>query len=242
MDSEINDIRNPADFKGYTFSKYKRSDARKQLLENMKKGKLEPACYWSAELICAGHFMEVWETVLHYVGKHVHLGSPKVVVYLEKRYDAFRQLMEQGTYVNELQQRNNPLIRKLFAEIVSILTLSNKKNSFEPVSINRVEEFDITQMTERLKAPHMDYATSIFLKGDPKELFIAINEFAYQLSPDKRSMLGACYWIEWVIEFDAICKKRKEACLCVKRDSVPVETKFRRDIIWILWDTLFHYA
>lgn len=240
--SEINDIRTPPQFKGISFSKYKKSDVRKQLIENMKNGKLEPACYWSAELVCAGHYMELWEIILHYVGKHIHLGNPKIVVYLEKRFEIFRNIISQGQYLNELQLRNNPTIRKLFAEIVSTLTLSNKKHSFEPIKINREEEFDMTQMPERLKAPTIKYIETIFQKEDPKELFIAMNEFAYNISNDKKSMVGASYWIEWTIDFEAICKKRKTNIICQARPFVNVEKKFRNDTIWILWDILFYYS
>ena len=34
--TEINDIRTQAQFKGISFSKYKKTDVRKQLIENMK--------------------------------------------------------------------------------------------------------------------------------------------------------------------------------------------------------------
>jgi hypothetical protein len=240
--TEINDIRTPPQFKGISFSKYKKSDVRKQLIENMKNGKIEPACYWSAELICAGHYMELWEIVLHYTGKHIHLGNPKLVLYLEKRFEIFRNVISQGQYLNELQLRNNPIIRKLFAEIVCTLTLSNKKHSFEPIKINREEEFDMTQMPERLKAPNIKFIENIFQKEDPKELFIAMNEFAYNISNEKKSMVGASYWIEWTIDFEAICKKRKTNIICQTRPFVNVEKKYRNDTIWLLWDILFHYS
>jgi len=240
--TEINDIRTGPQFKGVSFSKYKKADVRKQLIESMKLGKLEPSCYWSAELICAGHFMEVWEIILHYFGKHIHLGNPKMVLYLEKRYDIFRNIMAQGQYLNELQLRNHPTIRQLFAEIISTLTLSNKKHSFEPIKINREEEFDMTQMPDRLKAPNIKYIEPIFKKDDPKELFIAINEFAYHISNDSKNMASASYWIEWTIDFEAICKKRKTNVLCEPRSFVVVEKKYRRDTIWMLWDTIFYYS
>jgi hypothetical protein len=240
--SEINDIRTQSQFKGISFSKYKKTDVRKQLIDSMKLGKLEPACYWTAELICAGHFMEVWEIILHYVGKHIHLANPKMVLYLEKRYEIFRDIMSQGQYLNELQLRNNHTIRKLFAEIVSVITLSNKKHSFEPIKINREEEFDMTQMPERLKAPSIKYIEPIFKKEDPKELFIAMNEFAFHISNETKNMASATYWIEWTIDFEAICKKRKTNVLCHPRSFVNVEKKYRCDTIWLLWDIIFHYS
>jgi len=236
---EINDIRNPGQFKGVTFSKFKKTEVREQLIQNMMKGKYEPACYWGAELICAGHYMDLWEVILHYVGKHIHLGNPKLVIYLEMRYAVFRNIMKQGHYTTELQLRNHQTIRNLFAEVISTLTFSNRKHSFESIKINRVEEFDITQMTERLKAPSIKYMEPIFKKEDPKELYIPINEFVYTISEEGRNMLNACYWIEWLIEFDVICKKRKEPIFCERRkESKGVENKYQKDIVWIIWEAI----
>jgi len=237
----INDIRTPSQFKGISFSKYKKTDVRDQLLKNMCNGKIEPACYWSAELICAGHYMELWEAIIHYVGKHIHLGNPKLIIYLEMRFNIFRNIMSQGHFIDEIELRNNDKIRRLFAEIVSTLTLSNKKHSFESIKINRVEEFDITLMSERFKAPSIKYVDGIFKKEDPKELYIAMNEFAYNISSDGSNMRTACYWIEWVIEFELICKKRKETIFCERR-IVPVENKYQKDLIWLVWDCLLKYS
>lgn len=240
--TEINDIRTSAQFKGISFSNFKKTEVRDQFINAMHKGKVEPACYWCAELICAGHYMDVWETILHFVGKHVHLGNPKLAIYLERRFYIFKNIITQGHFLNELQLRNHPNIRKLFAEVICIITKSNKKHSFEPIKINRIEEFDITQMTERLKATSVKYIEPVFKPKDPKELFIAANEFAYNLSEERRNMATACYWIEWVIEFDNICKKRKEPVYCDRRAEYSVERKLQCDVIWIVWDVLLYYC
>lgn len=237
--STINDMRLPNEFRGITFSEYKKTQVKTQFTLSLVNGKIEPACYWCCELICAGHFMDVWEVVFHFAGKYIHIANPKIFIYLEKRYGLFRDIMHQGMFLNELQLRNHPTIRQLFAQIVTVLVSSNKKYSVEAVKINKQEEYDITQMTERFIAPNIHYVDGIFKKDDPRELFIAVNEFAYNISDDKNNMRNACYWIEWIIEFDLICKKKKIPCFCETRPFVNVETKFRTDCIWILWEALF---
>lgn len=237
--NEINDIREPNEFKGITFSGYKKIDVRDELVSNIYKCKMEQAQYWCCELICAGHYMELWEIILFYIGKNIHLGNPKLVVYIENRFDVFKNIIQQGLFINELQLRNNPTIRRLFAEIIGTLLFSNKKPSFELLKINREEEFDITQMTERLKAPNVHYLDDIFQKGDPKEIFIPLNEFAFQVSQSQRNMMGACYWVEWIIEFDSLCNKKKGKCLCERRPFVVTDKKHAKDIIWLLFDVLF---
>ena len=240
--TDINDARLAKDFSGVTFSNYKKLQARNKLIASIISNRIEPANHWCSELICAGHFMEVWEIILHYVGKHIHLGNPKIIIYLEKRFELFRSVIDQGQFTQEIQLRNHPTIRQLFAEIICTLTTSNRKHSFEPIKINKVEEFDMTQMTERLKATNVHYAENILQNKDPKELFIAVNEFSYHLSKDSHSVFNACYWIEWIIEFELICKKRKQPSTAEPRTYIPVESKRQTDIIWIMWDAIFQYG
>jgi hypothetical protein len=235
---QINDIRSISEFKGESFSKYKKTDVRKELLNCMLDGKIEHACNWGAELICAGQFLDLWDIILTFLGKHVHLANPKLAIYLEMRYEKFKQIISSGYVDDILRLRNNPQIRALFAEIICILCNTNKKHSFQGIKINKEEEYDMTHMSNKLKAPSVSYAQSVYRKEDPKELFISINEFAYHISSESNNSLQACFWLEWIMEFQKICANKKEKCVCERRSNIPVEDKFQMDPIWIIWEII----
>ena len=202
---------------------------------------IEPACYWCAELLCAGHYTEIWEIIFYYTSKYIHLGNPKIAIYLELRYNTFRNIIGQSTIINELELRNDEKTRKLFAEIVCTLCLSNKKPSFEQVKIKPENAFDMTQLSGKLKAPNAEYVNENMKPKDPKELFIALNELSYSLSNESRNMSDAFYWIEWILEFEKTCKQKKQLLKCEHR-TYKVENKFRDNIIWIVWDILLDYS
>ena len=84
----------------------------------------------------------------------------------------------------------------------------------------------------------MDYLKNIFLKKDPKELFIALNEFSYSIY--KKDYINCCYWYEWIIEFETTCKKNKKPCIAEPR-NYNILNKFRTNVVWIIWDILFNY-
>ena len=238
-DFEINDIRNDKQFKGITFSKFKRTDVKKELLNNLSTGKIEQALHWSGEFICCGGFIDLWDIILNFTGKHIHLGNPKLPIYLELRFNNFKDIV--AAFIgDELNMRNNDKIRKLFAEIIIVICNSKKKHSIESVKIKTKDEFDMTTMSSKLKSPSVQYITPIFKKEDPKELFIALNEFAYHISKESANSLDACYWFEWILEFEYLCKKKKEICICERRTFVKVDEKFQKEPIWIIWDILFN--
>ena len=154
------------------------------------------------------------------------------------RYERFKSIISNGYSGNELRLRNHPKMRSLFAEIVCVLANSKRQHKYESVKIKKKEEYDIATMSQRLKAPRVDYAQEFFRERDPKEIFIAMNEFAYHISRDSKNTLLACYWVEWIVEFETICKAKKETCRCERRSHIPVDDKLQFDPIWMIWDMI----
>jgi hypothetical protein len=237
-ETDINDKRHSAEFRGITFSKFQKSKVKSELVRCLISSKVEPACYWAAELVCAGHFSDVWEIIMLYISRYIHLGNPKLPIYISMRFKTFKEILCNGYVGNELAMRNNLKIRQLFAEIISLLCHSRKKHSLEAVKIQKTDEFNIAHMAARLKAPTIEYVKDIFKPDDPKELYIAMNEFAYHLSLQSKNSVSACYWLEWILEYETVCKHKKELCLGETRQFAPIQDKFKNDIIWLVWDII----
>lgn len=241
--SEINDIRVASEFKTYSFSNFKKTIVCHQLIDNIHKQKIEPACYWAAELICAGHYNDLWEIIIQYVCQHIHLGNPKIVKYVEMRYQIFQNIVQQGHYTSELNLRNNIVVRKLFAEMIVVLSHSNRKHSFVPIQMDREEEFNVDKLMEKTSAPSTEYVDSIFRKEDSSELYIPMNELIHNITPGTQNMRQACYWIEWTMDYDALCRKRKKPLTCEKRkESMYVEFKLQNDMVWMIWEAFMQQS
>jgi len=238
---EINDIREDSDLKRIAFSKFKKTDVKKELLNNLINSKIEPTCYWSAELICAGQYHDLWEIIIYFYTKHIHLGNPKIAAYLELRLKNFKDIVNNGYLDNQLCLRNNDRIRHLFCEVMCVLCDAKRKHSFDSVKI-KTEDFDMTILREKFKAPSNKYGMYVFLDEDPKELFPAINELSYNISEECKNVMNACFWLEWIMEFESRCKSKKEKLCCGRRNFSQVDTKLQKEIIWILWDLFLKEA
>ena len=224
---EILDKRTPDSFRVTTFSNYQRSAVKKELLQNLITSKIEASLHWTIELLCSGHVSDIWEIILYFYAKHIHVGNPKLPIYIESRFTVFKQCMET---MNEISIRNNELIRKLFSEMITILCLSNKHHSYEIIKVNK-DDFNILN-TDRLRAPSVTFIEPIFKTGDPKPLFIPLNEFSYMIY--MKNTMEACYWIEWILDFTS-----KKKCTAVQRDY---PCKHQTDCIWLVWDILIKYS
>ena len=233
--TEITDLRPITDFKGTSFSNYKQTDVKRELIQNLIDSKIEPSCYWSAELICSGHFSELWEIVILFYSKYIHVSNPKMSIYIEMRMEQFKCILQQGYADNELELRNNAKIRHLFVELITILCLCKRKHTFQSIVMKNAD-YDMVHMTEKMRAPNISFGKSVFMDEDPQELFIAVNELAYNISQQVQDIHLANFWMEWIIEFERRCKRKKEKCECERRHKMHVLPKYQMDIIWIIWD------
>tara|TARA_B110000444_G_scaffold35071_1_gene30474 strand:- start:332 stop:1423 length:1092 start_codon:yes stop_codon:yes gene_type:complete len=234
--TNIDDLRN--DFKNITFSKFQKSKAKQELIKCIYNNKIENANYWSAEFICAGHYLDLWEIIILYATRYIHSGNPKLPIYLNMRFDNFSSIINVGYTNDMLILRNNNKIRKLFSEIICVLCYSNKKQIYQQIKLNKSEEFDLINLSTKFKAPNVSFVETVFKDDDPTELLIPINELIYNITTG--NMIEVCYWYEWIIEYENISNKKKKICNCQARSYAPVGSQ--NHIIWIIWDILFYYT
>ena len=223
----IADKRTADVFRKTTFSNYQRSAVKKELIQSLIHSKIEPAMNWMIELLCSGHVSDIWEIILFFYAKHIHIANPKLPIYIHARFNTFKQSIETS---DDLSIRNNEIIRKLFSEMITVLCLSNKHHSYEIIKFNKMDFNLLT--TDRLKAPSVVFVEPIFKTGDPKPLFVPLNEFSYMIHC--KNSLDACYWIEWILEYISIKK-----CSAIAR---TLSNKHPTDCIWIIWEILIYYS
>ena len=104
-----------------------------------------------------------------------------------------------------------------------------------------------------MEAPDLSFARAFFQEDDANEVFIAVNELAFHLSSssssppqgEKRrsSMCQAFFWVDWMIGFDAACRKNKnrgKKFQCARRPNAYIDQVHQLDSIWLVWDCFFH--
>lgn len=235
--SEINDIRTIGDFRISSFSKYKKTEVTKMFLKSLNDKKTENACYWSVEMICTGMYLELWTIIVKFISKYIYIGNPQLPKYISKRIDDFKNIVKGGYIDNELLMRNDIKIRKLFAEVIAVVISSKRKNPLTEIKISE-DDFKIHNISSKFLATDTSFVEKIYTKDDPKETFMAFNEFAFNISKNNTNTLMACYWIEWIVEYEKICKKNKVKCSCERRIFANVDSKYQLSIIWILWEII----
>ena len=147
---EIADIREQKDFSNLTFSEFKKSDVKKEFLKSLKESSLEPACFWCAEMVCSGYFVDVWDIIILFYSKHVQQGCPSLCVYIEHRINSFIEIARNGYAGNELAMRNNEKVRRLFCEIVCVLCDATTRHAYEEVKIDNTY-FQLDNISSKLK-------------------------------------------------------------------------------------------
>lgn len=237
----INDIRSNKELSSITFSNYKKTEVVKSFMKSLIYSKIEASCYWCAELICSGHVTDVWSILINFYCKYIHIGNVKIAIYLEHKYKQFDYIQSIEYKMTPLQIRNDEKIRKMFAEIICILSDATRKHCIDNIKIG-TDDFDMEYMKTRFKAPSTCYAEQFFYQYDPKEFIIAINELGYHINEGNQNTIMACYWIEWIYGFENLQKLKKETYECEPRRFAPVDIKFHKEIVWMIWEILLDCA
>ena len=239
-ESYLNDKREIHEMKTITFSNYEKKLVKEILVKSLSKNLIEESLDWSIELISSGQYLDLWECIFFYYSKYIHISNPKLSIYLNSQLDLFKEIINNNSD-NILSLRNNPKIRNLFSDIIIILSLSKIKFILEFKKLNSNQENILLNIKNNFKAKNLNYIKDIFQEEDSKELYLPLNEFYFHLSNDSKDSFLACYWLEWILEYENICKLEKIFLKCESRNFLNnnINSKFNHDIIWLIWDCFF---
>ena len=179
--------------------------------------------------------LEIWDTFFILMSKYIHIHNPKLPLYIEKKYSEFRDIIGRDDTIQNV--RNNKKIRIIFCSITTVLSCSDKLTILDHLQNKFL--FKIESLYENLKAPNTSFVDLVYKPGDPVEYLIPFNEFVYHLTVSKQKV-DIIYWLNWIIEYDILCRKKKKIIGCVSRSLYENKKKLlETNIIWIVWDSLF---
>jgi hypothetical protein len=135
--------------------------------------------------------------------------------------------------------RNDEGIRRIFTEIMVVICLTKKSHAYTLIKVSE-RDYNMAELGPKLVAPSTRYAAPYMRSNDPREISIPLNEFVHSI--DSCDPVRGCYWIEWVLGYEAICRKSKQKYTAARRDLVRVEDRYKTEIVWILWECLLDVA
>ncbi len=239
----IMDNRPSDSFKKKTFSGFKKNDIINAVFKSIESKKVENACYWTCECIVSGYSHTLWEKLINFSGKIIHINNPKLPNYLYLKNCVFMNQIERLNTKSKdryLYLRNSQMIRNLFFDVVSTLATSSKTKRYDKYpKIDDSEDFNFTNIQKRLCAGMNILPAHIIHFNDPEEIRIVMNEIYTLLKNKQFGYDKCCYWILWLLRYEAIHKKKKKIWIIDEREIEGIHKKYRGNIVWVLWETIF---
>lgn len=231
----IEDTRDIANLGINTISGYHRSKVKSALKKAMKDADIEPACYWSAELICSLRPEDVWEEIIAFYADRVNLASLNVAIYIAERINNFKCI---AVEVDEIDLRNNYDVRRIFAEVMAVVVFSRRRQPLRSCTKLSRTSFEMAEISPFLRADKSTYATKFGKENDPSDIYIPLNELTFHLGSQNGDAYLACYWIDWLLTYTALMKKDKKNIKVQKRDWPLVQERYAYHPIWAAWDCI----
>jgi len=230
----ITDTRKLKDFKTQTFGGYNILQANAALDKAIIEDKIEPALHWALQLFLSGIVSSLWSKLISFASKNINIYNPKLPEFIYNKNVQWQLIVDNNKFTkdNVLLLRNHPTVRLLLSEMVAVIVLSKKRKINQLPKIKK-EEFIIDNFRTKLEAKDNRLIETILSNDDPSEIRIAINEMAYHIY--RKNTIKCLYWFNWIIEWEKINSKKYGKYECASRIIEGVDSKYFKDVIWLIW-------
>ena len=233
---KINDTRATKDYKEKTFSLFLKKDVLSEFNKSILAGKIEDANHWAVELVCSGMIEKIWDKIFTIFTKNIYTYNPVMPSILYERYTSYLNTIKE-TKGDMFKMRNIQHVRNHIAELITIASINNKVKTLSFDKITQ-DHFNSEFIKSKFNAPDDSFSKKFERFGDPDEVKIILNEFAFNLK--MRNYEICIYWLSWIFEWEKINIKKNKVFKCGFRSVNDVDQKYYTDLVWFIWEIVLY--
>ena len=236
---KINDDRSMKELVKKSFSGFKKTDVINAVLKAIEERKVENACFWACECILSGYPLNLWEKLINFSSKIIHINNPKLPFHLYRKNEVLINQVNLLKKDDLILLRNSQMVRNLLFDVISTLCTSSKTKRYDNLpKLDENEDFQFVNIQKRLFSTMNILPNKVIHFNDPDELRIICNEFYTLLKNKQFGYEKCCYWILWTIKWESMHKKNKTPWNIDPRNIKDIPKRYTDNIIWVFWELI----
>lgn len=221
-----------------SYSGYKKTCVFSKWQRELQQQQYEQACYWTAEADASGWQDDIWNKLIVFASKQVHVHLPTLPTLLARNYAYYRNyLVTCSTQQIAKQPRNCIALRQHLCQAVGFIALSSKGPVYTlpKVDILKVDESKLIVGVHSWLVPHR--------KSNDSEVVIRIlSTILWNLETHKTP--DVMYWLSVLLAYEKQQRKNKTPIQMASRAPLPTTDKIRNlsvdpksthDWVWLMW-------
>ena len=227
-----------------SYTGYAKSAVLSQWQKCLQKQQFEEACHWTTEMDASGWQDEIWQKLILYASKHVHLHCPKLPSLMARNFAFYNLYVTKHFKTRSLPQhqpRNNSSLRQNMCQMIGLVTLSSKGPVYAlpQIDIFKVNEADLVTGTHAWLMPH---------KTNSDNTVVVQMLSTIMCHVEAKSTHKVIYWMSVLVEYDKHQKKNKTPVTMTPRKPLLPDDSFYKhvyldnahacDWVWLMWSGL----
>lgn len=228
-----------------SYSGYTKSAVFSQWHKSLQKQQYEEACHWTGELDASHWHKDLWQKIILFASKQVHLHCPKLPLIIARNFAYYQIYIIKHSHQDkiEYQPRNQHQLQKNLCQVVGLLALCSKGPMYTipHIDIQKIDSSEVVSGTHPwlMSCKHVHDDTSVLR---------IMSTLLCQL--EARNTHKIMYWLGVLIDYEKHQKKQQKTIQMVARKPLlPDDNSYKHvfvngsnacDWVWLLWHAIAH--
>jgi hypothetical protein len=228
-----------------SYSSFTKSAVFSQWHKSLQKQQYEEACHWTAELDASQWHKDIWQKLILFASKHVHLHCPKLPLIVARNFAYYNIHLIKNSLPDTVatQPRNIHQLQKNLCQVIGLVTLCSKGPVYTlpSVDIHKVDGSELVSGTH-------PWLMSCKHAQDDASVLRIMSTLLCQL--EARNTHKLMYWLGVLTEYDKHQKQQTEPIqMAARKPILPDDNSYKHvfvngthacDWVWLLWHAIAH--